>query len=230
MFLAVGLLLSAMVVTRAWLKIAESQTISVTGAARKNVKSDLIVWRGSFSVEGSDLLSTQQRLKDDLAKVENFLQGKGITNYAVDPISIVEIKARGNRPDEVSEKTAGYRLSQIVQVTSAEVERVAQLDKETTALVEQGVLFTTFPPEYIYTKAAEAKIEMLADATKDARARAEQIASQGSRRIAQLRAARVGVFQITPLYSTVTSSEGINDTTSFEKTITSVVTATFSMQ
>ena len=47
---------------------------------------------------------------------------------------------------------------------------------------------------------------MLADATKDARARAEQIAAQGSRSIANLHDAEMGVFQITPLHETDTSS------------------------
>ena len=43
---------------------------------------------------------------------------------------------------------------------------------------------------------------MLADATKDARARAEQIAAQGGRIIANLHDAEHGLFQITPLHST----------------------------
>src|ERR1041385_42719 len=46
LFLAAALLLSAMLVTRAWLKIAESQTISVTGSARKAVRSDRVIWLG----------------------------------------------------------------------------------------------------------------------------------------------------------------------------------------
>src|SRR5262249_25096317 len=100
---------------------------------------------------------------------------------------------------------------------------------DSVSLIDEGVMFTTNSPEYIYTKAGEAKIEMLAEATKDARLRADQIASQGGRGIAHLRSAKMGVFQITPLHSLQTSSEGVNDTSSSEKTITAVVAATFSM-
>ena len=39
--------------------------------------------------------------------------------------------------------------------------------------------------------------------------------------------ADMGVFQITPVHTTDTSSEGESDTTSQDKTITAVVTATF---
>jgi hypothetical protein len=85
-------------------------------------------------------------------------------------------------------------------------------------------------PQYVYTRAGEAKIEMLAEATRDARARADQIAAQGGRSIHTLRAARMGVFQITPLHSSDTSAEGLNDTTSLDKSILSVVSATFSLK
>jgi len=71
---------------------------------------------------------------------------------------------------------------------------------------------------------------MMAEATRDARARAEQIAAQGGRRLKELRTARMGVVQINPLYSTATSWEGNNDASSLEKTITATVTASFSLR
>jgi uncharacterized protein len=157
--------------------------------------------------------------------VESFLKLNGITNYILTPISIQEFKSSDNTP-----KRLGFQLSQTVEINSIEVERITKLARDSTALVEQGVFFTTVPPEYIYTKAGEAKIEMLAEATKDALSRAEQIVSQGGRRIHQLRSARMGVFQVTPLYSSQTSSEGVNDTSSLEKTVTAVVTASFSLK
>jgi uncharacterized protein len=116
-------------------------------------------------------------------------------------------------------------LSQTVSVESADVDRLDKLDA--TPLVEQGLIFTVASPEFIYTKAGETKIEMLADATKDARDRAEQIASQGGRAIARLHDADQGIFQITPLHSVATSWQGESDMTARQKTITAVVTATF---
>jgi hypothetical protein len=231
LFLAAGLVLSAMLVTRAWLKIAESQTITVTGSARKAVQADLVIWRGSFTAEAATLLDAQRKLKLDQAKVEAFLKGKAVANFFFTPITIQELHALVKDESGLAQsKTTGYRLTQTVQLESGDVERITQLDRDSTALVEDGVLFTPVPAEFIYTKAGEAKVEMLAEATKDARARAEQIAAQGGRGISQLRAARMGVFQINPRHATQTSAEGINDTSSFEKTITSVVSTTFSLK
>ena len=229
LFLAAGLVFASFVVTRTWQRVAESQAISVSGSARRLVKSDLIVWTGSFAAEAKTLLAAQQALKADLAKVENFLREQSVTNYQVGPIHIQELRQRGR--DDDGARLVGYSLNQQVTVTSPEVERVAALEQQTAKLVEQGVQFTTMPPRFIYTKAGEAKIEMLAEATKDARARAEQIASQGGRTVKELRAAKMGVFQITPLYSGRASSnwEGENDMSSLEKNISAVVNATFSM-
>ncbi len=226
LFLAVGLVFSSMLATTTWLKVKNSQFITSKGSTRKNVKSDLVVWKGSFTTEAPTLLEAQRKLKADATKVGRFLSGSDVTNFVLTPINIEEIKSSfKDAAGWVQQRTTGYRLSQSVRVESVDVDRLAQLD--TTPLVEQDVLFTTEAPQFLYTKVAGEKVEMLADATRDARARAEQIALQGGRGIANLHDAEMGVFQITPLHENDTSGGGENDTSSLDKTITAVVTATF---
>ncbi len=230
LFLAAGLIISAAVLTRAWLRISEAQTIAVTGSARKNVRADLLSWRGSFSVESNSLSAAQRGLKSDLARVTSFLQAHGITNQTVSTILIQELRASVKTGEGAAHHLiVGYRLTQSIEVRSPDVERIAEVERASADLVEQGVVFSTTAMEFIYTKAGEAKVEMLAEATRDARARADQIASQGGRHLEQLRSAKMGVFQITPLHSIQTTWDGMNDTTCLEKTITAVVTASFSM-
>ena len=226
LFLAAGLVFSAMLGTAAWVKIKNSQFITVKGSARKNIQSDLAIWRGNFVVEGESLLEAQHKIQANHAIVEKFMGDSGITNFNFTPIFIEEVRAMQKSADGWSQqRTTGYRLSQTVRVQSTDVSRLESLDS--TPLVEQGVLFTTEPAQFIYTSVGEMKIEMLAEATKNARARAEQIANNGGSGIAQLHDADMGVFQITPLHSNDTSGEGMSDTSSREKTITAVVTATF---
>ncbi|HOW67067.1 MAG TPA: SIMPL domain-containing protein [Candidatus Paceibacterota bacterium] len=232
-FLAAGLVMASMVVTRTWLRIAEGQTVSVTGLARRAIQSDLIVWRGTFATESETLLRAQEVLKEQAGQVSAFLKAHGLTNYLMAPIGISEIYARQRQNDNEeasSQKVVGYRLSQTVEVRSPEVDRVLRVMRQTSTLVEQGIAFVSAQPEFIYTRAGEAKVEMLAEAIQDAKARAEQIVGPGGRKLGPLRSARMGVFQITPAYSTATSWEGINDTTSQEKTMSATVTATFSME
>ena len=226
LFLAAGLVLSAMLGASAWVKIKNSQFITVKGSVQKGVESDLTIWSGSFLAEGETLLDAQHKIQANRALVTKFLGDAGVTNFFFAPIGIEEMKAMQKSADGwVAQRVTGYRLTQGVSVESADVNRLDKLD--TTPLVEQGVVFTVAPPQFIYTRAGEAKIEMLAEATKDARARAEQIATQGGRTIARLHDADQGVFQIAPLHSVATSWQGESDTSSRQKTITAVVTATF---
>ena len=231
LFLAAGLIVSASVATTAWLKVKNTQFITVKGSARKNVSSDLVVWRGAFTRQAGSLLVAQKSLKADAEKLRLFIVSHGLTNFTFTPIAIEEVRGTSTDVAGLTQpRVLGYRLTQAVRVESGAVELMAKLDRESVSLVEQDVMFTAQVPDFLYTKAGEAKVEMLAEATRDARTRAEQIALQGGRSIAQLHTADMGVIQIAPIYSGQTSWEGMNDTSSLDKTITAVVTATFALK
>jgi uncharacterized protein len=229
LFLAAGLVFSAMLATSAWVKIKNSQFVTVKGSAQKHVESDLAIWSGSFQVEAESLLDAQRQLRENRELVAGFLAATGVADFAFNPAGVEELKATQKSADGwVQQRTTGYRLTQSVVVQSSDVDRLDRLDS--TPLLEKGVVFTLSSTQFIYTKAGETKIEMLAEATRDARNRAEQIAGQGGRGIARLHDADQGVFQITPQHSVATSWSGESDTGSRRKTITAVVTATFLMK
>jgi len=230
--LAAGLVFASLVVAGTWTRISESQVINVNGSARKNVHSDLVLWHASYSVDAATLLEAQQKLQADYAHITAFLQARGLTEFIAQPVQIRDITAhqRNNDDDTTNSVRVGYHLSQAIVVRSTEVDRVPKLAGDSGELLQQGIAFVSESFEFIYTKAGDAKVEMMAEATKDALARAEQIAAQGGRKIKELRSARMGVVQINPLYSSSTSWEGNNDTTALEKTITATVGATFSLK
>jgi hypothetical protein len=230
--LAAGLVFTALVLANAWTRIAESQVINVTGSARKNVRSDLVIWRSSFSADAPTLHEAQEKLSADYAKVAAFFAARQIEGFAASPVQIRDLTARQRNDDDdsVSSVRVGYRLSQSIEVHSGDVEGLPRLAGETSELLQQGVAFLSGGFDFIYTKAGEAKVDMMGEATHDARSRAEQIASQGGRKIKELRNARMGVVQINPVHSSSTSWEGNNDTTSVEKTIIATITATFAMK
>ena len=122
------------------------------------------------------------------------------------------------------------RLTQLVEVRSEDVSRITQVSREVTELIDQGVQLNSGTPEYLYRKLDELKLEMLAKATENAKQRAENMAKATGNKIGAIRAARMGVFQITPSTSTDVSDMGINDTSSLDKKVTAVVTASFAIQ
>ncbi len=233
LFLAAGLAGSAAIVASTVVRLNDSNSINVTGAARRNVRSDLILWRASYHVDAPTLLEAQQRLREDFARITTFLQLHNLTDIAAAPVTIRELTAKRRlRENDVDQTVVriGYRLSQQLEIRSSDVEGVPRLAANTSSLLEQGVLFESQDFQFIYTKAGEAKVEMMAEATRDARARAELIAAQGNRRLDGLRNAKTGVVQINPLHSSAASWDGNNDTTALDKTITATVSASFALK
>lgn len=231
LFLAAGIAFASVTFAGAWTRISEANVINVTGSARRNVRSDLVVWRAGISVDAPSLLEAQGKLQDDFAKVAAWLRQQGLTDFTAAPAQIQELTARRHADDDtVTQVRVGYRLTQAIEIRSPDVERVPALAGGSVKLLQQGVAFVSNDMSFIYTKAGEAKVEMMAEATKDARLRAEQIAVQGGKSLEGLRSARMGVIQINPLHSTATSWEGNNDTATLDKTITATVSATFALR
>ena len=230
--LAVALCFSSILGTRAWIHLKEAHLVKVTGSARKDVRSDLVVWTAVLQTDGPTLEHARRQFGADLKAVQQFLRDRNVSDAAMSPIKVVALRAnsRAEADDNRPPVAAGFRLTQELRVTSADVERIPQVAADSLSLLGEGVVFETLGLEFIYTRAGEAKVEMMAEATADARARAEQIAGQGGRRIGELRSAKAGVFQINPLHSTETSWDGLNDKSSLLKTMSVTVAAEFSLQ
>ncbi|MGE5390827.1 MAG: SIMPL domain-containing protein [Deltaproteobacteria bacterium] len=227
--LALGLVLSAYVAGSSLVKAKEAaNSISITGSAKKQIKSDLAVWKGSFSASAPEMTAAYARLQESQDKVRKYLQDKGIANKDIVFSSISTNTRYVMLPNgQTSNQVESYELYQTVEIKSKNVDQITLLSREATDLINQGIEFQSMPPEYFYTKIADLKIEMLSLATKDAMKRAEQIALNTNSRVGALRSARMGVFQITPLYSNEVSDYGINDTSSLDKEITAVMTCEF---
>lgn len=203
-------------------------TITVTGAAKKAITSDLIVWSGTFSAQSPQLSEAYSRLSQDLVKVKAYLVQKGVPENQIVASSINTMPIHRIAPNGMpTNEVEGYLLNQSIEIKSDQVDKITDLSRSSTELINQGVQFQSQPPQYFYTKLNDLKVDMLAEASKDARNRAEQLARNSGGKIGALKSAKMGVFQITRLNSTEVSDSGINDTSSLEKEITAVVNVDF---
>ena len=80
LFLAAGLVLSAMLGTSAWVKIKNSQFVTVKGSVQKNIESDLAIWSGSFLVEAKSCSTRSTKFRRTASWSEKFLRDSGVTN------------------------------------------------------------------------------------------------------------------------------------------------------
>lgn len=95
--------------------------------------------------------------------------------------------------------------------------QVEGISREVTELINLGVELNSYAPEYYYTKMAELKLEMIAEATKDAKARAEKIAENAGAKLGKLKKSDMGVFQIIAQNSSEDFSWGGSFNTSSKK-------------
>src|SRR5581483_3491481 len=177
--LAIANIVCVLIFSWAWVHVrAEPKTIVVTGSAKKALRSDLIVWTAKVSATDEKLEGAYETLKQSMDKTVAYL---GSRQIAADQITVGSIEthkhhqkdARGNDLDKIT----GFELVQSVEVSSGNVERVSDAARSVTELIKDGVLLESDSPKYLYTKLADLKVTMLAEATRDATTRAQQIAS-----------------------------------------------------
>ncbi len=212
--------------------VSAKKSITVTGSAKKQIKSDLATWTGSFSRQGAELPEVYGAMKADQEKIRAYLLAKGIPEKDItfQPVWTETLYDNDPKTGRMTNTVTGYRMHQSVQVKSTDVDKITALSQESSELINQGVIFQSSQPQYIYTKLNDVKIDMLAEAAKDAANRAEKMAAASGSKVGHLRAARMGVFQITPVNSTEVADYGINDTSSIDKEITAVVNAEFALE
>jgi hypothetical protein len=233
--LSVAIIASSLIGSSAFLKAKRlDQAITVTGSSRKRIKSDLMIWGTSVTVEAPRLADAYARLTQDVEKVRAFLVAQGFPDNTI-VISAVSTNplrrpSKGNSSSyDQSGLVASYQLKQFLQIRSPEIDKLTKVSRSVTQLINQGILLDSEAPKYLYTHLSETKVEMLAEAARDARERAQQIATSNGVKAGDMRSAQMGVLQVTAADSTQFSGEGMNDTTSLEKDITAVVHATFAI-
>ncbi len=233
-----GLLLGLALVASAWIVSdafvtakRQGQDLEVKGFAEKRILSDRADWSGTVTARGDTLERAYTDLERARQVVSALLEREGVPSDEVDrfPATTEVIFARDGRGN-FTNRIEGYALRQELRVRSGDIDRVARVARAAADLAQEGLEVFSARPEFFYTKLDELKITMLAEATADARRRAEVLATESGSRVGPLRSARQGVFQITPAWSTEVSDYGHNDTSSREKSIKAVVTIRYAIE
>lgn len=209
-------------------KYGNSSGITVTGSASCDFESDLIVWRGSFSAYGSTPKNAYRSIENSAEVIKAYLLENGISEEELS-FSSVSISKRwvtkyNDDGKRIGEYLDGYDLYQSVTVTSEDIDKVDEISRDITKLIESNIEFESNAPEYYYTKLDELKLNLIEQATENAKARVDIIADGTGASTSRLLSANLGVFQITAQNSNSEYSYGgAFDTSSRNKTATITV-------
>jgi len=227
--LGLCLIAAAVFVSGTIYKIKElGNTLSVTGSAKEKVTSDAVKWVSNFTrqVLVSDLSSGYSQMKKDQQAVTGFMKDNGVgeDEITVSPVFMDQVyKYSESAPRE-------YVLRQTVEVQSKEVNKITALTKNVQKLIDEGVVFATQSLEYYYSKLPEMRVNLLSEAVRDAKARADKIAESSGKKVASVQSASMGVVQVLPPNSVDISDYGSYDTASIEKEVMVTVKAVFKLK
>ena len=171
--------------------------VTVRGLATREVDADLAVWAIRHAATSNVLETARAQLEKDSAATKAFLVEGGIAPDAISVLSIdsQDLLAQQYRPDNV--ENGRYVLTETLLVRTSDVEAVSKLSQNINGLLARGVVLSnTAVPTYVFTKLNDVKPEMIADATKNARAGAEQFAKDSGQSVGNIRNATQGYFEI----------------------------------
>ena len=231
--LAFGLALSAYIIGQAAIKVAKENNIVVKGSSMRLVKSDFAHWSGSFSVTNKTQAAGLDNLDVARNTIKAYMLEAGLKESEIsfgriysEPIYNTVTDAKGNRTSTLS----GYSIKQSFKVETGKVDLIEKISRESTSLIKKGFDFTSEQPSYTINNLDKYKMELLAEATKNATARAEVLATNSKGSVGALISASQGVFQITAPASSDISSYGEYDKSTIMKEVKAVVTLEFRVE
>ena len=203
-------------------------SVEVTGSAREAVVADTARW--VLNLETRTGVQDQQtgytRLEEAVGRITEYLTEQGFTDF--------ETPAVTSYPNYVypqyGEPTmTGYSVSRQVIVRSSDVAKISELANNIEPFTGSNYNVSTYSLELTYSKLDEMRVTLLSEAIKDAKARAQAIASESGRSIGVLRNASSGVVQVLPQGGIDISDYGMYDTQSLNKEVMVTVPATFEL-
>ena len=203
-------------------------TISVTGSAKRSISSDYLIWNASISVQRETTGAAAAQLERWLERTLAALRASGIQDDELTVAAISTASVRGR-----AGKLTGFRLTRAFQVRSVRLDAVLASSiaaRTASRLLAAGVPLSAGQPQYVYTKLAELRPALSADATKDALRRAEAIVEITGDELGGVRNVYSSPFQVTAPGSTEVEDYGIYDTSTREKEVTAVVNVTFAVK
>jgi len=204
-----------------------SDGITVTGSAKTTATADNAVWVLNVSLSSPTVATAVNKVDADVAALSQYLTKGGIPAEALTLGAVATFANEEFVNGNTTGRILSYRATREVTVRSTDVQLVAKLSQGIGSLLATGINANNYGPQYYISNLPELRPQLMAEAMKDAKVRAEALTKAVGGNISSLVNVKAGPIQITTPDSTMTADYGAYDTTTIEKTVTATVSVTF---
>ena len=169
---------------------AADRSVTVRGLAEKDVTADLATWSISYSATGFDLPTVRAEIDNNTKELQAYFTDLGFKTAELTPTGAGVNQYLNNGVNNIT-------VTQRMLLRTTDIARAQRAVAQQFDLVRRGVtLQEGSGMRYSFTKLNDVKPQMVAAATKDARAAAEQFAKDAGSGVGGLKSATQGYFSI----------------------------------
>ena len=188
---AIGMMAGGYLLGNGLLRAKDAErAVTVRGLAERDVTADLATWTISYSATDTNLAAAQDKVRRDTQAIEGFFKELGFPADALQPTG-------ANVSSYTNEGITTFTVRQRLALRTTDIARAQKAVARQFDLVGRGVFLEEGSGmAYTFTKLNDIKPEMVAEATKDARAAAQQFAEDSDSGVGKIRDATQGYFEI----------------------------------
>ncbi|PKP90307.1 MAG: SIMPL domain-containing protein [Alphaproteobacteria bacterium HGW-Alphaproteobacteria-14] len=166
------------------------RAVTVRGLAERDVTADLATWTISYSASSTNLAEAQAKMRRDTQAIEAFFKDLGFPADVLQPTG-------ANVSSYANEGITTYTVRQRLALRTQDIARAQKAVARQFDLVGRGVFLEEGSAmSYTFTRLNSIKPEMVAEATRDARASAQQFAEDSGSSVGKISEATQGYFTI----------------------------------
>ncbi|MEJ2409955.1 MAG: SIMPL domain-containing protein [Novosphingobium sp.] len=166
------------------------RSVTVRGLAERDVTADLAIWTITYSATAGDLSTAQASVDHDTKQIRVFFSELGFPAGSLQPtgVNVSQYKDNG---------ATNFTVRRRMTLRTHDIKRAEDAVRRQFDLVRRGVILEEGSGmSSTFTKLNDIKPAMVAAATKDARAAAEQFAKDSGAEVGAIKNATQGYFSI----------------------------------
>lgn len=169
--------------------------VDVKGLAEQEVAADLAHWKLKFRVTAKKWSAFQKNIDKQTKIAVQFFRQAGFSHEEIVK-QIPSIYERERFAGEDREKITIYEADLCVSILSSNIAAVQAALSKAETLVRKGVAIRHPSVRFSFTKLNDIKLDMIREATLNARKAADQFAQDSGSKVGNIRHARQGQFSI----------------------------------